>query len=98
MGRLVALSGNSGFCPHCNELLRAFEMLDSNMSHEQALDYTVVMDLKPDDPIDTEVLQVSRGAAPALLLDDGDVYVGSGDYKLLQMYFSRILGVNIWTL
>ncbi len=98
MGRFVALSGNAGFCPHCNELLRAFEMLDSNMGNDESLSYTVVMDLKPDDPVDIDILGVSRGAAPAILLGDGDVYVGAGDYRMLQMYFERIMGVRIWTL
>jgi hypothetical protein len=98
MGRCVALSGNAGFCPHCNELLKAFEILDSNMSNDDALAYTVIQDLKPDDPIDIDVLSVSKGAAPAVLLDSGDVYVGSGAYRSLQQYFAELLGVSIWTL
>lgn len=98
MGRFVALSGNAGFCPHCNELLKAFEILDSNMSNEDSLSYSVVMDLSPDDPVDIEIMHTSRGAAPAVSLDDGTVYVGSGDYARLLQYFSKILGVEIWKL
>lgn len=98
MGRFVALSGNAGFCPHCNEMLKAFELLDSNMPNDSALEYTVIMDLQPDDPVDIDIMTVSRGAAPAIALDTRDVYVGAGDYKMLEDYFANILGVRIWTL
>lgn len=98
MTRFVALSGNAGFCPHCNELLKAFEIIDSNMGNDEAISFSVVQDLKPDDPVDVEILSISKGAAPAIALDDGEVYVGSGDYEMLLEYFSTIFGVSIWKL
>jgi len=96
--RFIALSGNAGFCPHCNDMLKAFEIIDSNTGNDSAISFSVVQDLKPDDPVDIEVLRVTKGAAPAIALDDGDVYVGSGDYEMLLRYFSTIMEVDIWTL
>lgn len=98
MTRFVGLSGNAGFCPHCNELLKAFEIIDSNTGNDEAIAFSVVQDLQPDDPTDAEILSISKGAAPAVALDDGDVYVGSGDYEMLLPYFATILGVEIWKL
>ena len=96
--RFVALSGNSGFCPHCNELLKAFEILDSNMSNEEAFSYSVVQDMRADDPADIEILTLTKGASPAVVTENMDVYVGSGDYEMLKDYFAIILGVRIWRL
>lgn len=98
MGRFVSLSSNAGFCPHCNELLKTFELLDSNMDNDEALSYSVVMDLSPDDPEDIEILEFTLGSAPSIALDDGMVYVGSGDYSMLKDYFAIVLGVRLWKL
>ena len=96
--RFVALSGNAGFCPHCNELLKAFEILDTNMDNDEAFSFSVVQDLRATDPVDIEILSETGGAAPAVVTEHLDIYVGAGDYVALKDYFQRILGVDIWKL
>ena len=96
--RFVALSGNAGFCPHCNELLKAFEILDTNMDNDSAFSFSVVQDMSATDPVDIEILRETGGAAPAVVTEYMDIYIGSGDYESLKDYFQKILGVDIWRL
>ena len=94
--RFVALSSILKFCPHCNELLKAFEILDSNLDNDETFSFSVIQEMEPDDPIDKEIMHVSKGMAPAILTEYRDVYVGGGDYRMLKDYFDRILEVGIW--
>ena len=95
MHLIILDESDYGHCPHCADLLHAFEIVERLLPHDRAPVLRYTHNNMSQDPYLDEPLRDANAVTP-LIVYMGHVFHGSGDdYNMNRFYLSRLYSIDI---